>query len=51
MCDEWVTFPEDEIHDFPIPDGCHWKDLRLVTDKIDSSEEIIIDTLPIKKSS
>lgn len=32
--DNWTTFPEDEIHDFSIPDGCHWNDLRIVTDNV-----------------
>ncbi len=32
--DAWTNFPEDEIHDFVIPDGCHWKDLRMVTDNV-----------------
>jgi len=32
--DSWSTFPEDEIHDFAIPDGCHWNDLRVVTDDV-----------------
>ena len=32
--DAWVDFPEDEIHDFTIPDGCHWNDLRGVTDNV-----------------
>lgn len=32
--DSWVDFPEDEIHDFSIPDGCHWNDLRVVTDNV-----------------
>lgn len=32
--DSWSTFPEDEIHDFSIPEGCHWNDLRVVTDDV-----------------
>jgi len=32
--DSWKDFPEDEIHDFSIPDGCHWNDLRAVTDNV-----------------
>lgn len=32
--DSWSDFPEDEIHDFSIPDGCHWNDLRIVTDNV-----------------
>ncbi len=32
--DAWTSFPEDEIHDFSIPDGCHWDDLRIVTDNV-----------------
>ena len=32
--DNWTDFPEDEIHDFSIPDGCHWNDLRVVTDNV-----------------
>jgi len=32
--DAWVDFPEDEIHDFSIPEGCHWSDLRTVTDNV-----------------
>ncbi len=35
--DAWTTFPEDEIHDFQIPDGCHWKDLRVITDNVGSA--------------
>ena len=23
----WQDFSEDEIHDFQIPEGCHWDDL------------------------
>ena len=30
----WVNFEEDEIHDFSIPVGCHWSDLRVATDNI-----------------
>ena len=32
--DSWSDFPEDEIHDFSIPNGCHWNDLRTVTDNV-----------------
>ena len=32
--DSWVDFTEEEIHDFSIPEGCHWKDLRSVTDNV-----------------
>lgn len=32
--DAWKDFPEDEIHDFSIPEGCHWNDLRGVTDNV-----------------
>ena len=32
--DAWKDFPEDEIHDFSIPEGCHWNDLRVVTDNV-----------------
>jgi len=32
--ERWVDFSEDEIHDFSIPDGCHWDDLRVVTDNV-----------------
>lgn len=32
--DNWVDFPEEEIHDFSIPYGCHWNDLRVVTDNV-----------------
>lgn len=35
--DSWTTFSEEEIHDFIIPDGCHWSDLRVVTDNVGSS--------------
>lgn len=35
--DGWIDFPEDEIHDFSIPAGCHWKDLRSVTDNVGSA--------------
>ena len=35
--DEWSTFPEDEIHDFLIPEGCHWSELRAVTDNVGSA--------------
>ncbi len=35
--DAWTSFPEDEIHDFSIPDGCHWKDLRVITDNVGSA--------------
>ena len=30
----WQDFSEDEIHDFQIPEGCHWDDLRLITENI-----------------
>lgn len=33
----WTSFPEDEIHDFSIPEGCHWKDIRNVTDNVGSA--------------
>lgn len=33
----WTSFPEDEIHDFSIPEGCHWKDIRIVTDNVGSA--------------
>lgn len=32
--ESWVDFPEDEIHDFSIPVGCHWHDLRSVTENV-----------------
>ena len=35
--DSWSDFPEDEIHDFSIPEGCHWNDLRVVTDNVGSA--------------
>ena len=35
--DAWTSFPEDEIHDFSIPKGCHWKDIRNVTDNVGSA--------------
>ena len=35
--DSWTSFPEDEIHDFSIPDRCHWNDLRSVTDNVGSA--------------
>ena len=35
--DAWTTFPEEEIHDFSIPEGCHWRDLRSVTDNVGSA--------------
>lgn len=33
----WVDFDEDEIHDFLIPEGCHWSELRAVTDNVGSA--------------
>lgn len=33
----WTSFPEDEIHDFSIPEGCHWKDIRNMTDNVGSA--------------
>jgi len=35
--DSWKDFSEEEIHDFSIPDGCHWKDLRGVTENVGSA--------------
>ena len=35
--DSWTTFSEEEIHDFIIPEGCHWSDLRVVTDNVGSA--------------
>lgn len=30
----WVNFQEDDIHDFSVPEGCHWNDLRKVTENV-----------------
>ncbi len=35
--DRWTTFSEGEIHDFIIPEGWHWSDLRVVTDNVGSA--------------
>ena len=35
--DSWTTFSEEEIHDFLIPEGCHWSDLRVITDNVGSA--------------
>lgn len=35
--DSWTTFSEEEIHDFIIPEGCHWSDLRVITDNVGSA--------------
>ncbi len=35
--DSWTEFDEDEIHDFLIPEGCHWSELRVITDNVGSA--------------
>lgn len=32
--DAWIEYPEEELHDFSIPDGCHWDDLHKVTENV-----------------
>lgn len=32
--DNWNLFSEEDIHDFFIPEGCHWNDLRNVTENV-----------------
>ena len=32
--DAWEVFSEDEIHDYSIPKGCHWNDLRATTENV-----------------
>ena len=29
-----VFYPEDELHDFVIPEGCHWKDVRETSEDV-----------------
>lgn len=35
--DSWTDFHEEDLHDFSIPDGCHWNDLRAVTENVGSA--------------
>ncbi len=35
--DDYTEFNEDEIHSFIIPTGCHWNDVREVTENVGSA--------------